>query len=60
MCAYTRGVAVALGLVLVALGGMFLLEALDIIDAGPAELWPVIPIVLGVYIIYERARRWRR
>lgn len=51
---------VALGVVLVLLGAIFLLESLDIIDAGPGELWPVIPIALGLLIVYERVRRTRR
>jgi hypothetical protein len=52
--------AVALGVVLVLLGVIFLLESLDIIDAGPRELWPIVPITLGVWIVYERVRRARR
>lgn len=50
----------AFGLVLVIIGVIFLLESLGITDAGIRELWPLILIGLGLLILYERARRWRR
>lgn len=52
----------ALGVLLVAIGLLFLLDSLDIIEGvGFAELWPVLLIALGVAIIYDRVRRtWRR
>jgi len=51
---------VALGVVLIVIGAIFLLESLDVIDAGFGELWPLILIALGGVILYERARRWVR
>lgn len=52
----------ALGVLLVLIGGLFLLDSLDIIEGvGFGELWPVILIAIGVAIIYDRLRRnWRR
>ncbi len=52
----------ALGVLLVAIGLLFLLDSLDIIEGvGFTELWPVLLIALGVAIIYDRVRRtWRR
>ncbi len=50
----------ALGVVLVIVGAIFLMESVGIIDAGLAELWPVILIALGLVILYERMRRYYR
>ncbi len=50
----------ALGVVLVVIGAIFLLESLGIIDAGINELWPVILIAIGLVIVYERLRRHYR
>lgn len=50
----------ALGVVLVVIGMIFLLESLGITNAGLAELWPVILIAVGVVIVYERMRRHYR
>jgi hypothetical protein len=55
-----RGEYVALGVVLVVIGMIFLLESLGVIDAGLAELWPVILIAVGIVIVYERLRRYYR
>jgi hypothetical protein len=54
------GVSMALGVVLVVIGAIFLLESLDVIDAGINELWPVILIAIGIVIVYERLRRYYR
>jgi hypothetical protein len=51
---------VAFGLVLVIIGVIFLLESLGITQVGIRELWPLILIGLGLLVLYERARRWRR
>jgi hypothetical protein len=51
---------VALGVVLVVIGAIFLLESLGVMDAGLAELWPVILIAVGLVIVYERMRRYYR
>jgi hypothetical protein len=51
---------VAFGLVLVIIGVIFLLESLGITDVGIRQLWPLILIGLGLLILYERARHWRR
>jgi hypothetical protein len=51
---------VALGVVLVVIGAIFLLESVGVIDAGLAELWPLILIALGLVILYERLRRYYR
>lgn len=50
----------ALGVVLVIVGAIFLMESVGVIDAGLAELWPVILIALGLVILYERMRRYYR
>jgi hypothetical protein len=50
----------ALGVVLVVIGAIFLLESLDVIDYGFNQLWPLILIALGVVIVYERLRRYYR
>jgi Domain of unknown function (DUF5668) len=55
-----EGAAMALGVVLVVIGSIFLLESLGIIDYGVRQLWPLVLIALGLLIIYERARHWRR
>jgi hypothetical protein len=47
----------ALGIVLVIIGAIFLLESLGVTDIGIRELWPVIPIAVGVMILLERIRR---
>jgi len=50
----------ALGVVLVVIGAIFLLESLDLIDYGINELWPLILIAIGLVIVYERLRRYYR
>ncbi len=52
----------ALGVMLVILGALFLLNSLGVIPGlGFRELWPVILIAGGITIIYDRVRRsWRR
>ena len=50
----------ALGLVLVIIGAIFLMESLGIIEAGIRELWPLILIGVGLLILYGRARSWYR
>ncbi|MEX2373493.1 MAG: DUF5668 domain-containing protein [Dehalococcoidia bacterium] len=52
----------ALGVLLVVIGLLFLLDSLDLIEGvGFGELWPVLLIALGAAIIYDRVRRaWRR
>lgn len=55
-----NGGSVALGVVLVVIGAIFLLESIGIIDVGFAELWPTILIAVGLVIVYERIRRLRR
>jgi hypothetical protein len=52
--------AMAFGVVLVVIGSIFLLESLGLIDYGLRQLWPLVLIALGLLIIYERARHWRR
>ena len=47
----------ALGVVLVIVGLIFLAESLGITDAGIRELWPLILVGIGVVIVYERVRR---
>jgi hypothetical protein len=43
--------------VLVIVGTIFLLGSLGVIDQGVRELWPLIPIEVGLLIIYRRAGR---
>ncbi len=52
----------ALGVMLVIVGLVFLLNALGVIPGVSfRELWPVILIAAGVTLIYDRIRRsWRR
>ncbi len=52
----------ALGVMLVVIGVLFLLNSLGVIaGVGFRELWPAILIAVGVAIIYDRVRRsWRR
>jgi hypothetical protein len=50
----------AFGVVLVVIGSIFLLESLGLIEYGLRQLWPLVLIALGLLIIYERARHWRR
>jgi hypothetical protein len=47
----------ALGIVLVMIGAIFLLESLGVTDIGIRELWPLILIAVGLMILFERARR---
>jgi hypothetical protein len=51
---------VALGLVLIIIGLIFLAESLGVTDAGIRQLWPLILIGVGLLILYERARHWHR
>ncbi len=51
----------ALGVLLIILGSIFLLNSLGITDAGFSELWPVLLISAGAMLVYDRLRRaWRR
>ena len=43
--------AVASGLIFVALGGMFLLEALGVYEIAPSTLWPILLIALGIGVL---------
>lgn len=47
----TRRRALISGLIFVALGIMFLLEALDVYEIPPATLWPVLLITLGIGVL---------
>lgn len=55
-----EAVHMAVGLVLIVIGAIFLLESLGITTYGFRELWPLVLIAVGVLIIYQRARHWRR
>lgn len=52
----------ALGIILIIIGAIFLLDSLGVIDdVSFGELWPILLIALGVMIVYDRLRRaWRR
>ncbi len=52
----------ALGVMLVVIGTLFLLNSLGVLEGvGFHELWPAILIAVGIAIIYDRVRRsWRR
>ncbi len=39
------------GLIFLALGVMFLLEALDLFSLSPSTLWPVLLLSLGIVIL---------
>jgi hypothetical protein len=62
MRSFTIGGAVALGIILIIIGAIFLLDSLGVIDdVSFGELWPILLIALGVMIVYDRLRRaWRR
>ena len=47
---------ILLGLVVIALGSLFLLEAADVLDAGQAisDWWPAVIIAMGVFQLAER------
>ena len=47
----------ALGIVLVVIGFIFLLDSLGITTLGFRELLPVALVAAGLMILYERARR---
>ena len=47
----------ALGVVLVVVGAIFLLESLGFTHLGFHELWPLTLIAVGLLIVYERFRR---
>lgn len=49
--------AVVLGIVFVALGIAFLLDALDVWDVRLRYVWPIVLIGLGVSILLRQARR---
>ena len=50
------------GVTLVVVGIVLLLDSLGVLDGVDiGQLWPVVPIALGIAIIYDRVRRsWRR
>lgn len=51
----------ALGILLILIGALFLLDSLGLIDGvGFAELWPLLLIAVGIAIVYDRLRRVRR
>jgi hypothetical protein len=51
----------ALGVLLLLIGGIFLLESLGVTEIGIRELWPLILIAVGLMILFERfRRRYRR
>lgn len=39
------------GLIFIALGVMFLLEALDVFQLSPSALWPLLLIALGIGVL---------
>jgi uncharacterized membrane protein len=49
----------ALGIMLVVVGFIFLLDSLGITTLGFRELWPVVLITAGLMILYERATSCR-
>lgn len=52
----------ALGVLLVLIGTLFLLDSLGLVEGvGFQEFWPLLLIAVGVAIIYDRIRRsWRK
>lgn len=46
-----------IGLALVFVGVVFLLEHLGVIAVGLDELWPVLVILVGVSMLFQRVRR---
>ena len=47
----SRRRGIASGLVFVALGVMFLLEALEVYTLSPSLLWPVLLLALGIGVL---------
>lgn len=41
----------AFGLIFVALGILFLLEAMDVFEIAPTTLWPILLISLGIGVL---------
>lgn len=50
----------ALGILLLLIGAIFLLESFGVTELGIRELWPLIPIAVGLMIVLERFRRGLR
>ena len=48
-----------IGLALIAIGLIFLLERLGVIEGGLGQYWPVLLIVVGVAIVIDRFRNKR-
>ncbi len=49
--------ALAVGVFFVLMGGVFLLEAAGAWDLGPAQVWPLLLIGLGVAVLVSGAVR---
>ena len=43
--------AVAFGVLFVAIGVLFLLEALEIFEIAPATLWPILLVAIGIGVL---------
>lgn len=51
----------ALGVILVLIGILFLIDSLDLVDGVTlARFWPVVLIAIGLLIVYDRVRRGLR
>ena len=48
-----------IGLALIAIGLIFLLERLGVIEGGLGQYWPVLLIAIGVAIVIEQFRKKR-
>ena len=48
--------AVVFGVLFVAIGVLFLLEALEIFEIAPATLWPILLVAVGVGVLAGTGR----
>ena len=48
--------AVVFGVLFVAIGVLFLLEALEVFEIAPATLWPVLLVALGIGVLAGTGR----
>lgn len=58
-CGGTRWSTLAGGIVLIAVGAVFLMDTLELADFGNLlrDGWPLIPVVIGIPMLFDRERR---
>ena len=48
--------AVVFGVLFIAIGVLFLLEALGVFEIAPATLWPILLVALGIGVLADSGR----